>query len=64
MIHKKEGTLVLSFLCPCRVGKTRSLLKRHSPAVAYAANLPSNKIEKPMILFTQRTNTGGILAVL
>ena len=21
MIHKKEGTLVLSFLCPCRVGK-------------------------------------------
>ena len=21
MIHKKEGTLVLSFLCPCRAGK-------------------------------------------
>lgn len=31
MIHKKEGTLVLSFLCPCRVGKTRSLLKQQPP---------------------------------
>ena len=28
MIHKKEGTLVLSFLCPCRVGKIPSLRKR------------------------------------
>ena len=29
MIHKKEGTLVLFFLCPCRAGKFRSPRRRN-----------------------------------
>ena len=29
MMYKKEGTLVLSFLCPCRAGKFRSPRRRN-----------------------------------